>query len=172
VTGGYDAPRMSPPGKGKADAEGLQVIATNRKARHEYEILEVVEAGLALTGTEVKSLRAGNCNMTDAYAAPLGDELFLKNLDIAEYSHGNRQNHDPRRPRALLLHKREIRKLTESTRERGFTLVPLRLYFKGGWAKVEIAVARGRKLHDKRESKAKREAEREMARARGRRRPR
>ena len=152
-------------GKGKVDAEGLRVLATNRMARFDYEILEVCEAGLALTGTEVKSLRAGNCNLTDAYAAAQGDELVLKNLDIAEYSHGNRQNHDPRRVRKLLLHRREIAKLASAVEREGMTLVPLKLYFNDkGRAKVELAVARGKKLHDKRETERKRSWDRERAR--------
>ncbi len=149
---------------------GVDVVCTNRKARHQYEILETFEAGLALVGTEVKSLRDKRCDLTGAYAAVEGGEVFLKGAEIAEYACASRMNHDPRRRRKLLLHRLEIRRIAARTREKGFTLVPLRVYFSQGKAKVEIALARGRKLYDRREAKAKREAEREMARAVGRRR--
>lgn len=150
--------------------DGIKVVATNRKARHTYEILETFEAGLVLRGTEVKSLRDGKCDLAGAYAHVEEEEVWLKGMEIPEYSHGNLQNHDPRRKRKLLLHRREIGKLLVKTREKGLTLVPLRVYFKMGRAKVEIAIAKGRKIHDRRQAVAKKEAEREIQRAQGRRR--
>ncbi len=156
-------------GGAKSEADDLRVIATNRKARHEYELLETFEAGVSLVGTEVKALRDGRCDLSTAYAAIEGDEVWIKGLEIGEYEYGNRQNHEPRRKRKLLLHRREIRKLQAKTRERGFTVVALRLYFRKARVKVEIALARGRKLHDRRDAKAKREAQRDIARALGRR---
>jgi len=152
-----------------ADADGLKIVATNRKARHEYDLLETFEAGLVLLGTEVKSLRAGHCNLAGAFAVAEPDGIYLKGAEIAEYTHGNRLNHDPKRRRKLLLNRREIKKIAVKSRERGFTLVPLRVYFKGGRAKVEIAIGKGRKLHDRRQATAKKEAAREIARAEGRR---
>jgi SsrA-binding protein len=146
-------------------AEGEKVIASNRRARHEYFILEALEAGLALTGTEVKSLRAGRASLVEAYARVEDGEVVLVGAHIPEYSHGNRQNHEPTRPRKLLLHRREIERLREGMEQKGLTIVPLRLYWKNGRAKIEIALARGKKHHDKREDVAKREAEREMDRA-------
>ncbi len=150
-------------------SEGLEkrfkVVADNRRARHDYHILETFEAGLALTGTEVKSLRLGHANLREGYAAVSGGEVFLYNVHISPYEQGNRYNHEPLRPRKLLLHKEEIRRLIGLTREKGLTLVPLRIYFKNGKAKLEIALAKGKKLYDKREDIAKRDVEREMARA-------
>lgn len=140
-------------------------IALNRAATHDYEILERVEAGLALTGTEIKSAREGRVNIREAYAREEGGELWLFNSHIAQYDKGNRNNHDPYRVRKLLLHKDEIRRLAEATRQRGLTIVPLAMYLKRGMAKLELGVARGRKAYDKREAIAKRDAEREMARA-------
>jgi len=145
--------------------KGIKVIARNRKARHDYEILQKFEAGLVLTGTEVKSLRQGRVNLSDAYAVIRKGEIFLKNLDIPEYSHGNRMNHEPKRPRKLLLHASEITRIAVKVTERGLALVPLSIYFKGGWAKVELALARGRRLYDKRQSMKKKEDRREMDRA-------
>ncbi|MBO8141769.1 MAG: SsrA-binding protein SmpB [Firmicutes bacterium] len=143
-----------------------KTVATNRKARHEYNILETLEAGLVLTGTEVKSLREGRANLNDSFARVQDGEVYLYNLHISPYTHGNRFNHDPTRVRKLLLHRDEIRRLVGKTREQGLTLVPLRVYFGDrGWAKVELALARGKKKWDKREALAKREAQREMARA-------
>jgi SsrA-binding protein len=142
-----------------------KVIATNRKARHLYHILETVVAGLVLTGTEVKSLRNGKASLGDSYAVLEGTEVWLLNLHISPYEQGNQFNHEPLRKRKLLLTKREIRRLIGKTREKGLTLVPLRLFFRGGWAKVELALARGKKTHDKREDIARRDADREMARA-------
>ncbi|HEX2058718.1 MAG TPA: SsrA-binding protein SmpB [Actinomycetota bacterium] len=152
------------------DAGGTKLIAQNRKARHEYFIEETVEAGLQLVGTEVKSCREGKVSLTDAYATVRDGEAWLLQCHINPYSHGNRQNHDPLRPRKLLLHRAEIRRLDEEVAQGGRTLVPLRLYFKHGIAKAEIAVARGKKTYDKRQSEAKRDATREMQRALGRRR--
>jgi SsrA-binding protein len=140
-------------------------IATNRRARHEYAILETVEAGLVLRGTEVKSLRAGLVNFKDSYATIRNDEGWLVGCHISPYSHGTDANHDPERDRKLLLHGRELTRLTAKIAERGLTLVPLRLYFKGGRAKVELGLARGKKLHDKRSALREREVRREMDRA-------
>jgi SsrA-binding protein len=148
----------------------IQPIARNRKARHLYHVLETIEAGLVLTGTEVKSLRAGKANLGDAYAVVEGNEAWLVHLHISPYDQGNQFNHDPLRKRKLLLHRKDLRRLVGKTREKGLTLIPLSLYFKGGWAKVEIALARGKKAFDKRDDIAKRDAERDMARAMSRRR--
>lgn len=145
-------------------------IAQNRKARHDYLIEESIEAGVALLGTEVKSCRAGRVNLTDAYAVVKDGEAWLLQCHISPYSHGNRANHDPTRPRKLLLHKDEIDHLHAKVAQEGRTLVPLRMYFKHGLVKVEIAVARGKKLYDKRADKAKRDAQRAMQRELGRRR--
>ena len=142
----------------------IKVIATNRKAYHLYEIFTKYEAGLSLVGTEVKSLRLGKVQMSDAYATVDGGEVFLINLHISTYDMAHRENHDPTRKRRLLLNKREIRKLWGATNEKGYTIIPLRIYFKGKNAKIEIATARGKKAYDKRQSIAKREANREIAR--------
>lgn len=147
---------------------GEKTICQNRKARHNYHILETYEAGMVLKGTEVKSLRAGRANLKDSYARVQDGELWLENMHISPYEQGNRFNHDPTRARKLLMHKGEIMRLWGKTREKGLALVPLRVYFKNGRAKVELALAKGKKLHDKREEIAKRDAEREIARvARG-----
>ena len=142
---------------------GEKVIATNRKARHDYEILETYEAGLVLRGTEVKSLREGQVTFKDSYAAINGNEAWLIGCHIAPYHHGTDANHDPDRSRKLLLHRREISRLLGKTAERGLTLIPLRLYFKEGRAKLEFGLARGKKLHDKRATIKERDARREMA---------
>ncbi len=142
-----------------------RTIATNRRAWHEYAVLETVEAGLALRGTEVKSLRAGHVTFKDSYATVRNEEAWLIGCHISPYSHGSDANHDPERDRKLLLHRREITRLVGKTAERGLTLVPLRLYFKGGRAKVELGLARGRKLHDKRAAIREREVRREMDKA-------
>ncbi|HKZ09064.1 MAG TPA: SsrA-binding protein SmpB [Methylomirabilota bacterium] len=142
---------------------GEKVIATNRKARHDYEILETYEAGLVLRGTEVKSLREGQVNFKDSYAAINGNEAWLIGCHIAPYHHGTDANHDPDRSRKLLLHRREIARLLGKTAERGLTLVPLRLYFKEGRAKLEVGLARGKKVYDKRATIKEREARREVA---------
>ncbi len=138
-----------------------KVIATNRKAFHDYFVLQKVEAGMALTGTEVKSLREGRVNLKDSYVAFEHGEAFLVAAHISPYSHGNRENHDPERKRKLLLHRREIDRLQGQVVEKGLTIVPLRLYFKGGVIKAEIAVVRGKKLYDKRETEKRRELDRE-----------
>ena len=142
-----------------------RVIADNRGARYHYEITDTVEAGIALVGTEVKSLRANKATIGEAYAGPSGDEIFLFNATIPEYLQANRFNHEPRRPRRLLLHKRQINKFIGATQREGFTLVPLKLYFnEKGRAKIEIGLGRGKKLHDKRESEKKKDWDRERAR--------
>jgi len=140
-----------------------KVIATNRKAYHDYEILETYEAGIVLRGTEVKSLRESQVNFKDCYAAVDNGEAWLIGCYISPYHHGTDANHDPERKRKLLLHKREIQRLLGKVAERGLTMIPLRLYFKGGRAKCELGLARGKKLHDKRASIREREAKREMA---------
>ncbi|RJQ51123.1 MAG: SsrA-binding protein SmpB, partial [Actinobacteria bacterium] len=135
-----------------------KVVATNRKAYHDYDIEEVYEAGIVLQGTEVKSLRVGRANLRDSFARVKGDELYLHNVHISPYSHGNIANHEPRRMRKLLLHKAEIKRLMGKVAERGLTLVPLRIYFKGNVAKVELALARGKARYDKRRAIADRDA--------------
>jgi SsrA-binding protein len=146
-------------------AEEERVVASNRRARHEFEILETFEAGLVLRGTEVKSLRTGQVNFKDSYATVKSNELWLLGCHISPYSHGTDANHDPERDRKLLLHAREIRRLLGKVAERGLTIVPLKLYFKNGRAKLEIGLARGKKLHDKRATLRERESRREMDRA-------
>ncbi len=141
------------------------VIATNRRARYEYEILDTFEAGLALLGPEVKSLREGQVNLAEAYATIRGGEVFLIGAHISPYQQAARANPNPLRERKLLLHRAEIARLESRVAERGFTLIPLSLYFKNGRAKVELAVARGRRRHDKREAIRRRESDREMQRA-------
>jgi len=148
----------------------IQMIANNRRARHDYHIEETMEAGIVLQGTEVKSLRLGRVNLRDSFARVEKGEVFLYDMHISPYEQGNRFNHDPLRVRKLLLHKREIKRLIGKTREEGYTLIPTRLYFSRGKAKVELALAKGKKLYDKRESKAKQEAERRARQAMGRRR--
>jgi len=143
----------------------IKTVATNRKAYHDYHVKEGIEAGLALTGTEIKSIRAGRVNLRDAYVRPEKGELWLLNAHIARYEAGSHNSHEPTRPRKLLLHRKQIDNLTSSVQEKGFTLVPLRLYIKDSIAKVEIALARGKRLYDKRETIARREADREIERA-------
>ena len=147
---------------------GRKLIAQNKKARHDYSIEDVFEAGLVLTGTEVKSLRQGRCSLADAYATVDDGEMWLHGAHIPEYTEGTWNNHAPRRVRKLLLHKREIDELSQRTREGGLALVPLSLYFKDGRAKVELALGRGRKAHDKRQVLAERDAQKEMRNAMGR----
>jgi SsrA-binding protein len=142
-----------------------KVVCVNRKARHEYEIVETFEAGLALVGTEVKSLRDGRASLTDAYATISGTEGLLLEANINVYPLGTYTNHEPRRPRNLLLKRRELKRLAGKVQEKGLTLIPLKIYFKGPWAKVELALAKGKRLHDKRETLRTRDAEREMQRA-------
>ncbi|MDQ3619632.1 MAG: SsrA-binding protein SmpB [Actinomycetota bacterium] len=152
------------------DASATKLITDNRKARHDYSIEETFEAGIMLTGTEVKSCRNGKANLNEAYATISGGEAWLLQCHINPYSHGNRENHDPVRPRKLLLHRAEIEKLEAKVAREGRTLVPLRMYFKHGLAKVELAVARGRKSYDKRHAIAERDADRRMRQELGRRR--
>ncbi len=145
--------------------DGTKLIASNKKARRDYFILDTFEAGLVLTGTEVKSLRAGKASLQEAYARLRGDEIWLVGAHFPEYAHGNRQNHEPTRDRKLLLHRREIERLRGKIQEKGLTLVPLRLYWRNGRAKLEIALGRGKREYDKREDVSRREAQREMDRA-------
>lgn len=145
------------------------MVASNRKARHDYTILKTYEAGIVLAGTEVKSLRAGRVSLVDAFAQERDGEIMLYGLHIAEYRYGSWTNHAPRRTRKLLLRRVEIGRILAQVREGGFTLVPLSMYFSGGWAKVELAVAKGRKSYDKRQALAARDADREIARELGRR---
>jgi SsrA-binding protein len=148
---------------------GRQILASNRKARHNYSILETFEAGLVLLGTEVKSLREGRASLADAFATVDDGEVWLRNLHIPEYHHGSWTNHEPRRTRKLLLHRRQIDVLIGKIRDGNLALVPLALYFSEGKVKVELALARGKRAHDKRQDMARRDAEREVARALGRR---
>ena len=134
-------------------SDGRKIVAENRRARHEYFVEDVIEAGLVLTGTEVKALREGEANIAESYASPEDGAIWLINANIPEYSAGNRENHEPKRRRKLLLHKREIARLTQAVERKGFTLTPLRLYFnERGRAKLELGLAQGKKLHDKRET--------------------
>jgi SsrA-binding protein len=149
--------------------KGRRVIASNRKARHDYTILDTYEAGIALLGTEVKSLRAGRASLVDAFAQEKNGEIYLYGLHIPEYALGTWTNHEPRRTRKLLLNRHEIDRLISKTRESGLTLVPLSMYFQDGWAKVEIGLARGKRSYDKRDALAKRDADREISRVMGRR---
>ena len=144
---------------------GVKVIVDNRRARHEYHIVERMEAGIALVGTEVKSIRMGRVNLTDAYATLENGEVILNNLHISPYDPASQFNHDPKRPRRLLLHRQEIAKLRGRVVERGFTLIPLRLYFRKNLVKVELVLAKGKQLHDKRQAIAKRDRQREVERA-------
>ncbi len=150
--------------KKKDEDEGLQIICRNKKAFYEYEIFDKLECGLVLTGTEVKSLRQHQASLEEAYAKIQEGELWLVGSDIPEYCMAHRFNHKPKRPRKLLLHRRELDKFAGKASEKGFTLIPLRIYFKEGRAKVEIAVGRGKKQYDKRESKKKADAQREIRR--------
>jgi SsrA-binding protein len=147
------------------DAGDIKVVTTNRKARHDFQILDTLEAGISLQGTEVKSLRAGRVNLKDSHAEIRAGEVFLIGAHISPYTQGNRFNHDPERDRRLLLHKREIVRLGVKVREKGLTIVPLRIYFKSNRAKVELALARGKRMYDKREAIAKRDVKRELDRA-------
>lgn len=146
-----------------------KVIATNRKARHDYLIEDTFEAGLVLTGSEIKSIRAGQVNLRDSYATFRDGELWLINVHIAPYHQASYANHEPRRDRKLLLHRREINRLTGKLQEKGLTLIPLQIYFKNKWAKVELGLARGKRLYDKRQTMRERDDRRQIARALGRR---
>lgn len=156
-------------GKGGKSADGVKVIATNRRARFDFQVEDSFEAGLSLTGSEVKSLRAGNVSLSDAYALPKGSELFLVNCRIGEYQPAAVFGHAPLRDRKLLVRREEIEKIRGKVEQRGYTLVPLQIYFKQGWAKVELALAKGRKHEDRRDAIAERETKREMDRAMSRR---
>ncbi len=147
---------------------GRKIIAQNRKARHDYSVLDTYEAGVMLTGTEVKSLRLGRASLVDGFATIDDGEVFLRNVHIPEYEQGSWTNHEPRRTRKLLLHRAEIERLIGKTKESGLTLVPLSIYFSQGKVKVELALARGKRSYDKRQDLARRDADREMQRALGR----
>jgi SsrA-binding protein len=151
-------------GKGKT-ADGEKVVATNRRARFDYQIEDAWEAGLVLTGSEVKSLREGNVNLSDAYAAPRGEELYLLNCRIGEYKQAAHFGHAPLRDRKLLMNRAELDRIKGKVEQRGYTLVPLRVYFKDGWAKVELGLGKGRAHEDRRDAIAERESRREMDRA-------
>ncbi|MBI4285956.1 MAG: SsrA-binding protein SmpB [Chloroflexi bacterium] len=146
-------------------AMAIKTVATNRKAHFQYFLLETLEAGIALTGTEIKSVRGGRVNINDAYVRPEGGELWLVNAHIARYAPGSYMGHEPTRPRRLLLHRKQINSLTGQVAAKGLTLVPVRLYIKDSLAKVEIALAKGKKLYDKREAIARRDSDREIERA-------
>jgi SsrA-binding protein len=152
-----------------AKESGRKLVASNRKARHDYSIDDVFEAGIVLSGTEVKSLRAGRASLVDGFASVEGGEVWLEHVHIPEYTQGTWTNHPPRRRRKLLLHRQEIERLTQATREKGYTLVPLSLYFLDGRAKVEIAVARGKREYDKRQTLREKQDTREAQRAMSRR---
>ncbi len=153
-----------------AAEQDRKIIARNRRARHDYHIEDVIEAGLVLTGTEVKSLRAGRASLADGFGQIADSEIWLHGVHIPQYTHGNWTNHEPRRTRKLLLHRKEIDRLASTTAERGLTLIPLSLYFKDGKVKVELALARGKRTYDKRHDLAARDAAREVDRALRRRR--
>lgn len=145
--------------------KNVKTVVVNRKARYEYHIDETLEAGLVLQGTEVKSLRGGKANLQDAYSEIRDGEAWVVNFHISPYDQGNRFNHEPKRPKKLLLQRREINRLYGLTQQKGYTLIPLKVYFKNGLAKIVLAVARGKKLHDKRQDIADRDAKREIDRA-------
>jgi len=152
---------------GKTDV--IKIISLNRKAKFNYQLMETLEAGLSLLGSEIKSARTGNAQLRDAFVEPINNELWLQNAHIAPYKMSHSQNHDPMRPRKLLLHRREINKLIIKTREAGLTIIPTKMYLRHGRAKIEIAVARGKRQYDKRQSIAEREMKRSMRRQLGRR---
>jgi SsrA-binding protein len=147
------------------EGQGIKVIAKNRRAAHDYHLLDRFEAGLVLTGTEIKSIRSHQVSLQRSYVQPREDELWLVEANIAPYEHGNRENHDSTRPRKLLLHRREINKILDALVMKGLTVIPTRIYLKNGLAKVEIALARGKTHHDKRQDIARRDAERQVERA-------
>ena len=151
--------------KEASEEAGIKMVCRNRKACHLYHLMEEHEAGLVLTGTEVKSLREGHASLPESYAVIRNGEVYLVGCHISEYTAGNRYNHDPIRDRKLLLSRREIRRLTGKVQEKGLTLVPLSIYFRGGWAKVNLALAKGKKIYDKRQEIKRRESDREAARA-------
>lgn len=149
----------------KKQKGNVEIVARNRRASHDFELLERFEAGLVLTGTEIKSIRAHKVSLQRSFVQPRGGELYLMEATIAPYEHGNRENHDPVRPRKLLLHRREIAKILEALQVKGMAMVPVKLYLTGGWAKVEVALARGKKLYDKRADLRKKDADRQVERA-------
>jgi SsrA-binding protein len=158
-------PRKKKKSRNRSAAEdGIKIIAQNRKARYDYHALDTWEAGIALQGTEVKSLRDGKVNLLDSYARVDGGEVFLHNVHIGEYDQGNQFNHEPMRKRKLLLHRHEINRMRGRVEEKGLTLIPLKLYFKKGRAKIEIALAKGKREYDRRQDIAKRDARRDMER--------
>jgi SsrA-binding protein len=146
------------------DKTHVKIISDNRRARHEYELIEFFEAGISLVGTEVKSLRQGKANLTDSFARIEDGELWLYNCHIAPYDHGNRFNHEPLRKRRLLMHGRQILKLKSRIQEKGLTLIPLKMFFKGNWAKIDLALAKGKQLYDKRQTISKRDNKRQLDR--------
>ncbi len=156
---------MAKPAKSSEKADEIKSIARNKRARYDYHILDTWEAGLVLKGTEVKSLRDGRANISDAYGIVKDGEAYLLNLHISAYDHGGYSNHEPDRTRKLLLHRKEIRRLIGAVEREGLTLIPLELYFKNGVAKVALALGKGKQLHDKRDTERERDAQREMARA-------
>lgn len=157
---------MRSPKPGAPASEEIRIVVVNRRARHDYTILDKIEAGIALRGPEVKSIRGGKVNLGDAYAQVENGELWLVQMHISPYEQANRENTDPLRRRKLLLHRRQIFRLRQTIEEKGLTLIPLSLYFKGGHLKVELGIAKGKRQHDRREDMAKRDAQREMDRAR------
>jgi len=144
---------------------GIEIVARNRRASHDYHLLDKFEAGLILTGTEIKSVRDHKVSLQRAFVQPRVDELYLMEATIAPYEHGNRENHEPTRPRKLLLHRREINKIMDALQTKGMTMVPTKMYLRDGWAKVEVALAKGKKLYDKRSDIRERDAERQVERA-------
>lgn len=159
------AKKETPAAAKKADEKiRFKTVAENRRARHEFHVLDVYEAGIVLAGTEVKSIRQGRANLADSFARVEDGELWLYNCHISPYDHGNRFNHEPLRKRKLLMRSKEISKLKSQMQEKGLTIVPLKLYFKGNWAKVDVALARGKQLYDKREDIAKRDSKRQIER--------
>jgi SsrA-binding protein len=144
---------------------GIKIVAQNKKARHDYFIEETYEAGIVLSGTEIKSIRAGRVNLKDSFARIKDGEVWLMNMHISPYEQGNRYNHDPTRTRKLLLHKREIGKLVGLTQEKGFSLIPLKIYLKNGFAKIDLAVAKGKKKYDKRQTLKEKDAKRQVEKA-------
>lgn len=149
---------------GPEEHDSIKIVCQNRKARHDYFLSDATEAGIVLTGTEVKSLRAGRANLKESYAKPKNGEIYLCNAHISSYSHAHFGNHEPLRERKLLLHKREIKRLTAKVAERGFALIPIKIYFRNGKAKVQIALAKGKRKYDKRQAIRKRDEARDMAR--------
>lgn len=154
----------TPPKKDPDKAPPIKVVADNRRARHEYEILETFEAGIQLAGTEVKSMRLGRANLQDAFCRIEDGELWLHNCHISPYEFGNRFNHEPTRKRRLLMHSKQIFRIHQQVKEKGLTLIPLKLYFKRNWIKVDLAMAKGKQLYDKRETIAKRDSKRQLDR--------